>query len=96
MAAPLPRRDLAFYNLKGEWDVENHGVTPDIEVEYDPALVRSGHDPQLEKAVQVVMTELEKHPAPAISSTGLPELPQDHFQQFVRYFVEVNRIIGTD
>jgi tricorn protease len=64
--------DLAFYNLKGEWDVENHGVTPDVEVEYDPALVRAGHDPQLEKAVQVVMTELEKHPAPHYHQPPFP------------------------
>jgi tricorn protease len=64
--------DLAFYNLKGEWDVENHGVTPDVEVEYDPALVRAGHDPQLEKAVQVVMTELEKHPAPQYHQPPFP------------------------
>jgi tricorn protease len=64
--------DLAFYNLKGQWDVENHGVTPDIEVEYDPALVRAGHDPQLEKAVQVVMAELEKHPAPQYRQPPFP------------------------
>jgi tricorn protease len=64
--------NLAFYNLKGEWDVENHGVAPDIEVEYDPALVRAGHDPQLEKAVQVVMTELEKHPAPQYRQPAFP------------------------
>jgi tricorn protease len=64
--------NLAFYNLKGEWDVENHGVAPDIEVEYDPALVRAGHDPQLEKAVQVVMAELEKHPAPQYHQPAFP------------------------
>jgi tricorn protease len=64
--------DLAFYNLKGEWDVENHGVAPDIEVEYDPVLVRAGHDPQLEKAVQVVMTELEKHPTPQYHQPPFP------------------------
>jgi tricorn protease len=64
--------NLAFYNLKGEWEVENHGVAPDIEVEYDPALVRAGHDPQLEKAVQVVMTELEKHPAPQYHQPPFP------------------------
>jgi tricorn protease len=40
---------LAFYNLKGEWDVENIGVAPDIEVEYTPAEVNKGHDPQLER-----------------------------------------------
>ena len=30
----------------------------------DPKLVREGHDPQLEKAVEVVMEELVKHPLP--------------------------------
>jgi tricorn protease len=64
--------DLAFYNLKGEWEIENHGVAPDVEVENDPALVRAGHDPQLEKAVQVVMTELEKHPAPQYRQPPFP------------------------
>ena len=46
----------------GTWDVENHGVPPDIEVEFDPAAVRAGHDPQLEKAVAVVMAALQKEP----------------------------------
>jgi tricorn protease len=56
--------NLAFYNLTGEWDVENHGVPPDIEVEYDPAAVRAGHDPQLDKAMAVLLEDLEKHPLP--------------------------------
>jgi tricorn protease len=64
--------NLAFYNLKGEWDVENHGVTPDIEVDFDPALVRSGHDPQLEKAVEVVLADLEKHPLPKYQHPPFP------------------------
>ena len=33
---------LAFYGPKGEWDVENHGVAPDIEVEFDPHAWRAG------------------------------------------------------
>jgi tricorn protease len=53
---------LAFYNLKGEWDVENIGVAPDIEVEYTPAEVIKGHDPQLERAVQEALKLLEKNP----------------------------------
>jgi tricorn protease len=56
--------NLAFYNPNGTWDVENHGVPPDIEVEYDPKAVRAGHDPQLEKAVEVVMELLKKNPPP--------------------------------
>ncbi|MEW6129855.1 MAG: PDZ domain-containing protein [Acidobacteriota bacterium] len=55
---------VAFYNLKGEWDVENHGTDPDVEVEFDPALWRQGRDPQLEKAVEVVMDLLKKNPLP--------------------------------
>jgi tricorn protease len=54
--------NLAFYNPNGAWDVENHGVDPDIEVEYDPKAVHAGHDPQLEKAVDVVMELLKKSP----------------------------------
>jgi tricorn protease len=54
--------NLAFYNLDGSWDVENHGVAPDVEVEMNPKLVREGHDPQLEKAVEVVLDQLKKSP----------------------------------
>lgn len=46
----------------GKWEVENKGVSPDIEVEFDPKLVRQGIDPQLEKAIEVVMYELKKNP----------------------------------
>ncbi len=55
---------LAFWNPEGRWEVENHGVAPDTEVEYDPQAVRQGHDPQLEKAVAMVLAELEKNPPP--------------------------------
>jgi len=52
----------AIYGLHGEWEVENHGIAPDIEVENDPASVASGHDAQLEKAVQVTLESLKKNP----------------------------------
>ncbi|GAC1638468.1 MAG: S41 family peptidase [Candidatus Acidiferrum sp.] len=52
----------AIYGLHGEWEVENHGIKPDIEVENDPASVAAGHDAQLEKAVQVTLEALKKNP----------------------------------
>jgi tricorn protease len=62
-----------IYNpITGEWEVENIGVAPDIEVELDPALVRKGHDPQLEKAVEVVMEELKKNPPPKLRRPPFP------------------------
>jgi tricorn protease len=54
--------NLGFYNLHGAWDVENHGVAPDFDVEMDPKLVREGRDPQLEKAVEVALDQLKKNP----------------------------------
>ena len=54
--------NLAFYDLTGKWAVENEGIPPDIEVEYTPAAVIKGHDPQLERAVQEALRLLEQNP----------------------------------
>jgi len=68
---------LAFYTLDGKWAVENEGVAPDIEVEYTPAEVMKGRDPQLERAVQEAMKMLEQQtlrrtprPAPIVRTKG--------------------------
>jgi tricorn protease len=53
---------VAIYGLHGEWEVENRGIAPDVEVENDPASVAAGHDAQLEKAVQVTLEALKAHP----------------------------------
>jgi tricorn protease len=53
---------FAFWTPEGRWEVENRGVPPDIEVEMDPKLWRQGRDPQLERAVQLVMDELTRNP----------------------------------
>ena len=55
-----------------EWIAENVGVAPDIEVEQDPALVRQGKDPQLDKAIEVVMAELKKRPATTVKRPAYP------------------------
>ncbi|MGH9904607.1 MAG: S41 family peptidase [Pyrinomonadaceae bacterium] len=54
--------NLAFYDVSGKWAVENEGVAPDIEVEYTPAEVNKGRDPQLERAVQEALRLLEQNP----------------------------------
>ena len=56
----------AIFSPDGKWVAEGEGIAPDIEVEQDPALVRSGRDPQLEKAVEVVLEALRKNPPPGI------------------------------
>jgi tricorn protease len=52
----------AVWSPDGHWIAENIGVLPDVEVELDPAIVRRGKDPQLEKAIAIVLEELVKHP----------------------------------
>lgn len=52
----------AVYGLNGEWEVENAGVAPDIEVEFDPAAWRQGRDPQLERSVEWLLAEIQKNP----------------------------------
>ena len=61
------------WNVAGKPVIENHGTVPDMEVPMDPKAVREGHDPQLEKAVEVVMEELAKHPVPVYQR---PEFPR--------------------
>jgi tricorn protease len=63
----------AFYGLTGDWEVENHGIAPDIEVDQDPKLVREGHDPQLERAVKAALELLEKNPPATYKRPAFPD-----------------------
>ncbi|HEY2588811.1 MAG TPA: PDZ domain-containing protein [Tepidisphaeraceae bacterium] len=63
----------AIYGLNGNWEVENHGIAPDIEVEMDPKLAREGHDPQLERAVKEAMDLLEKSPPREFPKPAYPD-----------------------
>jgi len=74
--------NLAFYDPDKGWAVENEGVAPDIEVEMTPADVIAGRDPQLERAIAIVMDGLKKNPPvqakrPAYpNKTGVNAAPQ--------------------
>jgi tricorn protease len=56
--------EVAFWapDKGGHWIVENHGVDPDYVVEQRPDLEVSGHDPQLEKAIELAKQALDKTP----------------------------------
>ncbi|MGB7062039.1 MAG: S41 family peptidase [Candidatus Zixiibacteriota bacterium] len=64
--------EFAFINLEGQWDVENYGVDPDIEVDNRPDLVIKGQDPQLERAIQEVMKKVKEEPK---KLPGRPKYP---------------------
>ncbi len=64
---------VAFYSPEGQWDVENHGVAPDYDVDFSPKAWREGHDVQLEKAVQVVLDQLKKEPLKTAKKPAYPD-----------------------
>jgi tricorn protease len=64
--------NLAFYDPDKGWAVENEGVAPDIEVEMTPADVIAGKDPQLERAIAIVMEGLKKNPPVVVKRPAYP------------------------
>ncbi|MFF4038753.1 S41 family peptidase [Streptomyces sp. NPDC001816] len=60
----------AFWLEGYEWDVENHGVDPDVEVVQRPQDYAAGRDTQLDKAISLALEALEEQPAK--TPPGLP------------------------
>jgi tricorn protease len=65
----------AIYGLNGQWEVENHGIAPDVPVEDLPKDFAAGHDLQLETGVKIVLDELKANPIPEIP---IPPYPNYH------------------
>jgi len=61
--------EFAVLSPEGEWIIENRGVDPDFPVDDRPDLVIRGFDPQLEKAISLVMEKIVNEPK------TLPERP---------------------
>ena len=55
-----------MYSPQGQWFAEGHGVEPDIRVDENPTELARGRDPQLQRAIDEVMSAVAKMPpAPA-------------------------------
>jgi len=62
-----------FFRRDNQWDVENVGTPPDIDVENWPKDVAAGHDMQLERAVAEAMKQLAAKPV--VRATHEPPSP---------------------
>jgi tricorn protease len=65
----------AIFGLNGDWEVEGHGIAPDVEVQELPKDVAAGHDAQLERAVAIVLEQLKEHP---VVEPVVPPYPNHH------------------
>jgi len=63
-----------IYSTEGKWVVENEGVSPDIEVFDLPEEIARGHDPSIEKAVEVLKAELAENPPKRAEPPAPPDL----------------------
>lgn len=64
--------NVAFYDEKG-FGIENVGTPPDVEVEQWPSEVIAGHDPQLEKAIEILLQQLKSNPPKQVPEPAFPK-----------------------
>jgi len=65
----ITRPEFGTFSVDSRWIMENEGVSPDYEVDNLPEDVIAGRDPQLEKAIELIVEKLKEKPA------KLPERP---------------------
>ena len=64
-----------FYTPDSEWRVENEGVSPDIDVVQAPDAINAGRDPQLERAIEEILKDLEAYTP--IKRPHAPAMPKE-------------------
>ncbi|MBC7466234.1 MAG: hypothetical protein H7256_09595, partial [Bdellovibrio sp.] len=57
-----------------EWNIENHGVDPDIEVDITPDDYAAGRDPQLERGVAEALAGIKLNPKVQFKPSYYPDL----------------------
>ncbi len=67
----ITRPEFSVYGPDSKWVIENRGVQPDVVVDNPPDLVLKGQDPQLEKAIEMLMQQIKANPK------KLPARPPD-------------------
>ncbi|HLV82051.1 MAG TPA: S41 family peptidase [Chthonomonadaceae bacterium] len=66
--------EYSFWFQDVGWGVENYGTDPDIDIDIAPQDYARGYDPQMEKAISVILELLEKNPPAKPSFEDRPNL----------------------
>lgn len=67
----VPR--FGIYDENEQWIIEGVGVYPDIEVVDRPEQLAKGEDPNIEKAVEVLLEKLKAHPVKKVNAPEPPD-----------------------
>ncbi len=66
--------EFSFWFMDVGWGVENYGTDPDIDIDIAPQDYAKGRDPQLDKALEVVLKQLEENPPLKPDFSNKPDL----------------------
>ncbi len=64
---------FGIYDENEQWIIEGVGVSPDIEVVDRPEQLAKGIDPCIEKAVEVLLKQLQENPVKKVNAPALPD-----------------------
>ncbi len=71
--------EFSFWFQDVGFKVENYGTSPDFEVDISPVDYRNGVDPQMQLAIELVLSELKKNPPKLPDFSMKPSLPIPNF-----------------
>ena len=66
--------EFSFWFVDVGWNVENYGTDPDYDVDVAPHDYRADKDPQMDKALELVLAALREHPVKMPTFDGRPNL----------------------
>ncbi|NJO42542.1 MAG: peptidase [Cyanobacteria bacterium RU_5_0] len=70
----LTQPEFSFWFVDVGWKVENYGTDPDIEVDIAPQDWAQGNDPQLDRAIQLIVDQLQQNPVKLPDFGDRPQL----------------------
>ena len=70
--------EFAWWDPQRGWSIENHGVDPDIEVDYAPADYLANRDPQLERGLEELTKQINDKP---VMRPAPPPFPAEKMRQ---------------
>ena len=68
--------ELPVFDMEGNWVVEGHGVSPNVEVDNLPHATFNGQDAQLEAAVKYLKKQLRKKPVKPLKPKAYPTVDE--------------------
>ncbi len=66
--------EFSFWFKDVAWNVENYGTDPDIDVDITPQDYAAGKDPQMEKALEVILRQMQENPPQVPDFSNRPKL----------------------